>query len=200
MGFGVSLSHSPLVMLYFVAVGAVVVILQLLSMWFAHGLGLKGAGSDWYAGRALLGLDTIPTRGLRFLAVVLRALTVVCFLGQVGAIYLTFSIGSSATECDACQFDLHGKSPLFWAAFILAIIASLVPSLMNAMVLRVDPRQMEAQGRFDTRRIKMGLRWIFQDRPMRNDAIATVLRQLCRWLILIGILDALAIVGLMAMK
>lgn len=45
----------------------------------------------------------------------------------------------------------------------------------------------------------MGLRFIFQDRPMRDDRVANALRWVCRWVLLIGILDALAIVGMMAL-
>jgi hypothetical protein len=102
---------------------------------------------------------------------------------------------------DRSCIDCRWATPfdVVYACYALAIIVTLVPGLMSIMVMRVDPRQIEAKGRFDIRRMKMGLRWIFQDRPMREDALAGWLRQLCRWLILLGILDAIAIAALVAM-
>jgi len=198
-----------MIMLYFIAVGALVILTRIVSMWFTHGMerqvdmgpaGHMGAGHERYTNRALLGLRDIPTRGLRVLAWVLRALIVATFFGQVGAVYMAFSIGSSVPDCEACQFDPHGKSALFWAAMLLAVIVILVPDLVGIMVMRADPRQVEATSRFDIRRMKMGLRWIFQDRPMRADAVAGWLRHVCRWLILMGILDALVIAGMMLLR
>jgi hypothetical protein len=194
---------------YFMAMVALGIVTKIVSMWFTHGmerrvdmgpLGHMGAGHERYTNGALLGLRDIPTRFLRVLAWILRVLVVVWTLGYIGAIYMAFSTHFPEPDCDLCQFDPHGKSPLFWAAFVLAIIVTLVPGLISIMVARVDPRQVEATGRFDLRRIKMGLRWIFQDRPMRKDAVAAALRQLCRWLILIGILDAIVIASLMALQ
>jgi hypothetical protein len=196
-----------IIMLYFAAVVALVVLTRIVSMWFTHGMerrvdmgpqGHMGAAHERYTNRALLGLKEIPTRGLRVLAWTLRVLIVATFFAQVGAVYMGFSVQTPPFDCDICQFDPHGKSVLFWAAMILAAIVILVPDLMGMMVMRADPRQIEATTRFDIRRMKMGLRWIFQDRPMRDDALAAGLRVLCRMLILIGALDALAIVGLMA--
>lgn len=195
-----------MIMLYFAALVALGILTRIVSMWFTHGMervvdmgprGHLGGAHERYTNRALLGLREIPTRGLKLLAWVLRVLVVATFFAQVGAIYMAFSIGSPEPGCDACKFDPHGKSPMFWAALGLAVIVILVPDLAGVMVMRADPRQIEATGRFDVRRLKMGLRWIFQDRSIPKDAIASVLRQVCRWLIFLGILDLLAIVALM---
>lgn len=198
-----------MIMLYFVALGVLVVLTRIVSMWFTHGMerqvdmgprGDLGAGHERYTNRALLGLRDIPTRGLRVLSWILRVLVVMTFFGQVGAVYIAFSSGGSSPDLTFGELDPHGKSPLFWTAFVLAVIVILVPDLMGIMVMRADPRQIEATSRFDIRRMKMGLRWIFQDRPMRKDMVAVWLRQVCRWLILIGILDVLAIAALMALR
>jgi hypothetical protein len=196
-----------MIFLYFGAEVALVAIGRLLSMWFTHGMerhvdmgprGHMGAAHERYTNRALLGLREIPTPGLRVLAWIVRLLIGLTIVGFLGGIYMAFSLGAPETDCDICQLDPRSKSVLFWAAYALAIIVTVVPGLMSIMVMRVDPRQVEATGRFDVRRMKMGLRFIFQDRPMREDRVANALRWVCRWLLLIGILDALAIVGMMA--
>ena len=89
---------------------------------------------------------------------------------------------------------------MFWAVYGLAVLWIVVPGLAQTMVARHDPRQAEKEGRFDTRRYRMGLRMIFTDHPKPGDPIALRLRTICRWLLLLAIADALAIVVLLVVQ
>ena len=151
--------------------------------------------------RVLAGKFATPPGLARVLAWMLRLLDAVLVLAMCAIFYLAFSVGGHEEgSCIACLIDPASKTPLFWAVYGLAVLWIVVPGLAQTMVARHDPRQAEKEGRFDTRRYRMGLRMIFTDHPKPSDPIALRLRTICRSLLLLAIADALAIVVLLVVQ
>lgn len=209
------MSSVPLTPVQFLALcifGFILVVIaaRVLSIWFRHLLARHGdMGPPGHLGmahprreqRVLAGKFETPPGLAKVLAWTLRLLDAVLVLATCAIFYLTFSVGGNEEgRCIACMIDPASKTRLFWAVYGLAVLWIVVPRLAQTMVLRHDPRQAEDEGRFDTRRYRMGLLMIFTDHPKPSDPIALRLRTICRWLLLLTITDALAMVVLLVVQ
>jgi hypothetical protein len=208
-------SSTPITPIQFLALcisGVILIIVagRVLSMWFRYLLERHGdMGPPGHLGmahirreqRVLVGKFETPPGLAKVLAWILRVLGAVIVVAMCAIFYLTFSIeANEESSCIACLLDPSSKTPLFWTGYGLVVMWIVVPRLAETMVLRHDPRQAEEEGRFDIRRYRMGLRMIFTDHPKPTDPVALRLRTMCRWLLLLAIADALAMIVLLVLQ
>ncbi|HEY4091086.1 MAG TPA: hypothetical protein VGN46_06185 [Luteibacter sp.] len=185
---------------YVVSVVAMLIMVHTLSIFFAAGLvrslrvpegSIRNAAYYQYASRALLGVYPVPAGYLRVLCWVLRFATLLLLVGSWGIPYLAFSHAGVASACPSCDLDPANKSAAFWFGYASAVLMMTAFHAGGAMVLRWDPRMRETGRAFDERRTKFALKMIFTDALVPSDRLARLLRDACRWTIVLSVLALL---------